>query len=787
MSTPTSCPKIPRLRRRLFITGVVQGVGFRPYVYRLAIKRNLAGFVRNTSSGVEIEIEGDPSAIDSFANALPGQGPPSMRIAAIQQMDLSPVDEKSFVILESEAGQNSFTLVPPDISVCDACLAETRDPGNRRFEYPFTNCTNCGPRYSIIVEIPYERSQTTMSEFLMCDACRREYEDPAGRRFHAQPNACPACGPHLWMTIPGDKTENNNANKETARQVLETVARILLAGGIVAWKGLGGYQLACDARNGLAVSELRRRKRRSEKPFAVMVRGVSVAIQSCFVNNEERAVLLSPERPIVLLARRPNAEIASEVSFGHSTIGVMLPCTPMHELLLRILAELNNGDVPLVMTGGNIGEEPIAVEDKEAMRTLSGVADAFASHNRRIHSRMDDSVVRILQGQSMLLRRARGYAPRPIRIGRGDAEVLGCGARAKNTLCLTRAGYALPSQHLGDLDNDETLRFFEETLDRMKRLFHVEPRTVAYDLNPAYLSTQFAMKMQAERRIGVQHHHAHIAACMADHALEGPVIGVAWDGKGYGPDGTIWGGEFLVADLGGFERVAHLRPILLPGGDPAVHEPWRVARAYLYDAYDADIPKTLSWGESIPEESVRTLDEMLRKRTQFVKTSSCGRLFEAVASLVGLHHTVSFDGQAAMALEAVAAQDEREPYPMVLDQTASEPIRVDAREMIWQIVEDIGHNVSAAMISARFHQALIQAIIQVCRIIRAERALNRVCLSGDCFQNMRLLRGSVDGLKAEGFNVYFSQRIPANDGGISLGQAVIACELVQRGNQQSIW
>lgn len=768
--------KATKVRRRLLVTGVVQGIGFRPYVYQLAKKLNLTGLVRNTSVGVVIEVEGDPGAVDSFVNMLPKQGPPLMRLAGIELTSMSPAGDEDFVILESEVAKDAFTLVPPDICVCDACLAETRDPDNRRLDYPFTNCTNCGPRYSIIKDIPYDRAQTTMSEFVMCDACRREYEDPANRRFHAQPNACPECGPHLWMAAPGE-----SITIATSREVLENVVRLLLAGGIVAWKGLGGYQLACDARNGRAVAELRKRKRRSEKPFAVMVRGIAVANRLCFVNNAERVALLSPERPIVLLARRPNAEIAAEVTCGNPNIGIMLPCTPMHELLLRILAELNNGDIPLVMTSGNISEEPIAIEDEDAMRMLNGVADLFVPHNRRIHTRVDDSVVRVFEGQPILLRRARGYAPQPIRIGRGDAEVLGCSAQLKSTLCLTKAGYALPSQHLGDLENYETLRFFEETLDRMKRLFHVEPRTVAYDLHPGYMSTQFAMKLKADRHIGVQHHHAHIAACMAEHALDGRLIGVAWDGTGFGSDGTIWGGEFLVADLTAFERAAHLRPVLLAGGDAAVHEPWRVARAYLYDAYDADIPASVNCHASIPEVSVRILDAMLQKRIQTVETSSGGRLFDAVASLIGLHHVVSFEGQAAMGLEAIAADGVHEPYVAAMDQSTSGPVTVDTREMIWQIAEDMGHGVSPSIISARFHQTLIHTIIEVCRRIRWQTGLDRVCLSGGCFQNVRLLKGSVDGLKADGFAVYFPQRVPANDGGISLGQAIIACELVRRG------
>ena len=565
---------------------MVQGVGFRPYVYNLARRHSLAGFVLNSPRGVFIEIEGDTAVLESFIAALPAQAPPLVRIAEIVRSEIPVLGDASFSIHESDAAGSAFALVPPDICVCDACLADTRDPANRRHDYPFTNCTNCGPRYSIILDVPYDRPMTTMAEFAMCEDCLREYRDPENRRFHAQPNACPVCGPRLELVEPDTKS----VTEQSSRAILSRVADLLREGRIVAWKGLGGYQLACDARQPAAVEELRRRKHRSEKPFAVMVADAAAAESLCFVSPEERAALVSRERPIVLLRRRAEADLAEAVSPGNPTTGVMLPCTPMHDLLFRILRERWKADPALIMTSGNISEEPIVIDNAEAEERLAPVADAFVHHNRRIHTRVDDSVVRVVSGQIIPIRRARGYAPMPVFLDRSEAEVLACGAQQKNTLCLTRAGFAISSQHLGDLENFETLRFFEETLERMARLFHVTPTAIAYDLHPGYLSTQYAHRRTDLRQIGVQHHHAHIASCMAEHRLDGRVIGVAWDGTGFGTDATIWGGEFLAADYLGFDRFARLRPILLAGGDSGVREPWRVARSYLLDTFGAGCP-----------------------------------------------------------------------------------------------------------------------------------------------------------------------------------------------------
>jgi len=752
-------------------------VGFRPYVYNLARRYGVGGFVLNSPRGVFIEIEGPAETVEAFIAALPAEAPPLVRIADIARTEIPLAGETEFSIHESDAEGSAFALVPPDICTCEACLADSRDSSNRRFEYPFTNCTNCGPRYSIIIDVPYDRPMTTMAEFAMCADCLREYKNPENRRFHAQPNACPVCGPRLILREAG----RGGDVPGSSREILERVADILHGGGIVAWKGLGGYQLACDARQAGAVEELRRRKRRNEKPFAIMVANVSSVETLCLVSEKERVVLQSRERPIVLLRRRPHADLAEAVSPGNPTTGVMLPCTPMHDLLFRILRERWGREAALVMTSGNISEEPIVIENAEAEEHLADIADAFAHHNRRIHTRVDDSVVRVVAGETMLLRRARGYAPQPVFLGRGDAEVLACGAQQKNTLCLTRAGFALPSQHLGDLENFETVRFFEETLERMSRLFHVQPTAVAHDLHPGYLSTQFALRMEGLRRIGVQHHHAHIASCMAEHRLEDRVIGVAWDGTGFGTDGTIWGGEFLAADYLGFDRCARLRPVLLAGADAGVREPWRVARSYLLDAF-GEIPAESRWAEMAMPERLRVVDTMLLKHVNTIPTSSAGRLFDAVASLVGLRHSVSFEGQAAMMLEAAAdaAAGERTERPYAFALAGASPVEMDLRPMIRGIVDDLRQGESQAKIAARFHATLVEAIAAICGRMRDELRLERICLSGGCFQNALLLEGCLRRLRGDGFAVFAHREVPANDGGISLGQAAIACEILRR-------
>ncbi len=767
----------PRSRLRLAIEGIVQGVGFRPYIYNLARRHQLTGQVLNTGRGVTVEIEGSGAALRAFLQALPREAPPLASIHACHASSIALRGDREFVILASHPAESAFALVPSDVCVCEACLADTLDPLNRRYGYPFTNCTHCGPRYSIILDIPYDRPLTTMADFGMCDDCRREYEDPSNRRFHAQPNACAVCGPRLALAppVPGIATGDTRAT-------LVHAAQRLLAGDVVAMKALGGYQLACDARNQDAVTMLRTRKHRSEKPLAIMVADVAVAEGLCLVSAGERASLLSPERPIVLLRRKANGTLAPAVSPRNPTTGVMLPSTPLHQLLFRALHDLTGELVPLVMTSGNLSEEPIAVDNAEADNRLAAIADHFLHHNRPIHTRIDDSVVRVFDDEALLIRRARGYAPQPVRLGLGEAEILACGAQQKNTLCLTKSGFALPSQHIGDLENYETLAFFEQTLERMRRLFHVTPKAIAHDPHPSYLSTQWAFRQSGVELIPVQHHHAHIAACMAEHGLRDRVIGVAWDGTGLGTDNTIWGGEFLVATLTGFERPAHLRAVLLAGGDTAVREPWRVARSYLLDAYEGHPPNVPSLAE-VPAERLGVVDTMLLRRINTIPTTSAGRLFDAVAALIGLHTTVSYEGQAAVALEAIAADAEASssaPYEFSLATAGT--TEVDFRPTIRALVEDILRGEPRPLMAARFHVTLVAAITQACRAVRRATGITQVCLSGGCFQNLILLRGSRDALRAAGFHVFFPRVMPANDGGIALGQAAVACATLQSQN-----
>lgn len=771
-ATPTAAAAA---RLRLNLRGIVQGVGFRPYIYNLALRHHLTGHVINTGSGVTVEIEGPPAALRAFLQTLPREAPPLANISECHAASIPALADHEFRILASHPAEGAFALIPSDVCVCEACLADTLDPANRRFQYPFTNCTHCGPRYSIIRDIPYDRPLTTMAGFAMCPACRREYQDPSNRRFHAQPNACPVCGPQLALAppVPGIATGDTRA-------ILTYTAQRLLAGDILAIKALGGYQLACDARNQSAVTTLRARKHRSQKPLAVMVPDIATAVRLCHISPRERATLLSPERPIVLLRSQPDTPLAPSVSPGNPTTGVMLPSTPLHALLFLALHNLTAQTVPLVMTSGNLSEEPIAVENEDAATRLAPLADLFLHHNRPIHTRVDDSVVRILDDATLPIRRARGYAPQPIPLHLGDAQILACGAQQKNTLCLTKSGFALPSQHIGDLENYETLAFFEQTYDRMRRLFHVTPQAIAHDLHPNYLSTQWALRQADLPRIPVQHHHAHIAACMAEHSLQNRVIGVAWDGTGLGPDQTIWGGEFLLATLTGFERAAHLRTILLPGGDTAIREPWRVAHSYLLDAFDGHPPALPSLAQ-LPAHRRRVVDSMLRQRLNTIPTSSAGRLFDAVAALIGLHTTVSYEGQAAIALETIAANiSNATPYPFHL--ATNSTLQLDFRPTLRALVDDILSGQPQPLMAARFHATLIAAITHACRQIRSASSINQVCLSGGCFQNLLLLRGSRNALQSAGFEVFFPHLLPANDGGIAVGQAAVACAILHAQN-----
>jgi hydrogenase maturation protein HypF len=764
------------------VCGIVQGVGFRPFVYNLARDLGLTGYVFNSSAGVTVEIEGADEGIQKFLDILRHRPPPLALIAEIAVVELEPLGGDDFVIQGSRPKAGEFVLVSPDMATCDDCWRDFGDRKNRRFGYPFTNCTNCGPRYTIIQDIPYDRPTTTMSSFRMCELCQAEYEDPTDRRFHAQPNACPVCGPALAIAESGSAfPENADYNSAGSAAIIGKARELLREGKIVAVKGVGGFLLACDAQNDASVRLLRSRKRRSDKPFALMARDLAAIGSFCVVSDTERTALLSVRRPIVVLRRRPDAKISPAVAPGNNTIGVMLPYTPLHYLLFADSPDDPPQFTALVMTSGNLSEEPIVISNQEAWERLQPVADWFVFHNRDIYMRTDDSVVRTLEGRERVLRRSRGYVPHPVDLGVPMSEILACGAELKNTFCLTKGTYAILSQHIGDLENYKTLVFFEETLANLKKLFRVEPRAVAYDLHPNYMSSRFALKLPLEHKVGVQHHHAHIASCMAENHLSGKVIGVAFDGTGYGTDARIWGGEFLVADYAGFERHAHLRYVPMAGGDAAVRQPWRMALSYLHDTFGANsLPSGLPFLQSVSEKQVDLVNAMLARGINTVETSSCGRLFDAVASLINLRQEVNFEGQAAIELEVIAQANREQRYPFLMDE--GEPAQVDMRPMIENIVQDLCQAKPAGYIAACFHNTLAAAIVEVCRSIRKRDQLKRVCLSGGTFQNEYLLGRAVERLRRDGFEVYLHILVPPNDGGISLGQAVIANEVLRTGD-----
>jgi hydrogenase maturation protein HypF len=727
----------PRRRIRIHLRGIVQGVGFRPFVYNLARELGLGGFVLNSSAGLTAEAEGEASAVAAFVRRIVEDAPPLAWIQRSGVAEAAPLGECDFTIRESLAVTGEFALISPDVATCEACRRDFTDPANRRYGYAFTNCTNCGPRYSIIRDIPYDRPNTTMAGFHMCADCRREYDDPADRRFHAQPNACPACGPSLSAEIA-------------------EAQRRLAAGEILAIKGLGGFHLACDARNAAAVEQLRRRKRRSDKPFALMARDLAAVEAIGVLTPGDREALESSRHPIVILRA---LETLPAVAPNNRTLGIMLPYTPLHHLLFE--------GAPydtLVMTSGNLSEEPIVVSNDEARARLNGVADWFLLHDRDIYMRVDDSVVRTFEGAARVLRRSRGFAPEVLDLGREVPELLACGGELKSALCLTKGRHAILSQHIGDLENYETLVFFEETLANLKKLFRVEPRVVVHDLHPQYLSTRYALALDLPK-IAVQHHEAHIASCMLENGLEGEVIGVAFDGTGYGTDGAIWGGEFFAGGYRGFARRAHFRYVPLPGGDAAIRAPWRMAASYKLDTFGAG---------SLTDPRERIIRQMIERKVNTVPTSSCGRLFDAVASIIGLRHEVNFEGQAAIELEMIADEALEDAYPF-----AFEGESIDFRPAIERIARDAAASQSreregAGVIAARFHNTVAAAIVETCLRIRRESGLRRVCLSGGTFQNVLLVSRAVAGLRRNGFDVFLHSRVPPNDGGIALGQAAIA-------------
>ena len=747
-------------RLRLDIAGIVQGVGFRPFVYRLAREHGLAGWVRNTASGVELEIEGPPAEVASFRCRLESEAPPLALITGISGRDAAPLREREFRILASAGGETSAQIAP-DGDVCADCLREMFDPSDRRFRYPFINCTNCGPRYTIITGIPYDRPMTTMAGFPLCPACRAEYEDPADRRFHAQPVACPVCGPRLELVDRhGERLEGDP---------LETAIAMLKAGRILAIKGIGGYHLAVDAGNDAALRELRRRKQRDEKPFALMVPGLEQCEALVMMEKRERRLLTAPERPIVIMPRLADAPVSPLVAPANGYLGVMLPSSPLHHLLLR------DNFTALVMTSGNLTDEPIAFREAGAMAHLAGIADLFLTHNREIHTRTDDSVIRVFRGEPLFLRRSRGYAPRGIILPAIQPPVLAVGAELKSAICLTRDDTAFMSQHIGDLKNAATLESMGEIVGHLQRTLEIRPTVIAHDLHPDYLSTAFAQESKGAQLLPVQHHHAHMAACMAENRLEGEVIGIIFDGAGYGDDGTVWGGEFLSGGYAGYRRHGHIHQVRLPGGDSASREPWRMAISWLHAALGDQLFETeLPFLRDVPQDQRRLLLQMLHKGVNSPLTSSCGRLFDAVAAIIGLRNQSSYEGQAAMELEALAEGDATAGhYPFAIFRRNG-LASVDPRMTIAAIAGDVARAHPAATIARRFHNTLAEMAVAVCVQIRQETGLNRVVLSGGVFQNRLLSEGVASLLEQRDFSVFTHRLVPPNDGGIALGQAIIA-------------
>lgn len=725
-------------RRAIRVHGVVQGVGFRPFVHRLALRHGLHGFVRNETGAVAIEVEGDERSVDEFTSELELEAPAQARIQGIHSEPRPLGGGTDFTIQPSRIDPAAAPSIGPDLATCAECLRELRDPESRRHRHAFTNCTRCGPRFTIVQGTPYDRERTTMAPFRFCGPCRAEYEDPGDRRHHAEATACPACGPRLTGLD------------------LATALRKLREGGILAVKGLGGFHLACDAGNEEAVRELRRRKNRDEKPFALMVAGIEEARRLCEVSPEEAELLLGPEGPIVLLKRRAGAGVAASVAPGNPFLGLMLPYTPLHQLLME-------GGRTLVMTSGNASDEPMVHRDADALRILGPVADGFLTHDREIHSRCDDSVVRVSAGRPLLLRRSRGYAPAPLHLPLAcGTPTLALGGALKSVFALGRGPEAILSQHLGDLDLYEAYRAYVSTIEHYERLFHFTPGLIVHDLHPDYPSTRYALERGGVRTLAVQHHHAHLASCMAEHGLVDPVIGVTFDGTGYGSDGTIWGGEFLIGDYRSFRRAAHLESIPMPGGEAAIREPWRMAAAALACA-GAD----LSWLQGrIPE---RSLELVGRLKTPL--TSSCGRLFDAVSSLLGIRDRVSYEGQAAIELEWLARESSASGrYPVELSPEGV--VRIGP--LIGGLLDDLRRGVDRADIARRFHSTIVGMIRQVCLRLREESGLDRVVLSGGVFMNEILLDGALEGLGRDGFRVYRHRLVPPNDGGLCLGQLAIA-------------
>lgn len=743
-------------RLNIKIKGIVQGVGFRPFVYNLARGLQLGGWVLNNSQGVELEIEGGDESITAFLRELQNSAPPLAIIDKVSTVQCGLKGELEFYITQSIEEGKKRAWVSPDVGTCRDCQKEIATSSDRRYGYGFTNCTNCGPRYSIIQDVPYDRSATTMKKFEMCPSCQKEYDDPSNRRFHAQPNACSICGPQYHLM--------SQAGKVISGDVFNETRRLIGAGNIVAIKGLGGYHLACDARNEQVVSTLRQRKSREDKPFAVMCGSSEAVSRLCTLSLAEEKIITGVKRPIVLLAKKTSYDLAESIAPGNAYLGVMLPYVPAHWLLLH-------ADDVWVMTSGNVSDEPIAYDDQDAQERLAGIADYFLVHNRAIYQPTDDSVVRLVLDKQYILRRSRGFAPAPIRLSREVPPILAVGPEVKNAFCLTQGQFAFMSPHIGDLENLSIYTGYLQTIDHYKKLFNLEPEVVAYDLHPEYLATKYALTLELPK-VGVQHHHAHIASVLAEHGLYEKVIGVAFDGTGYGGDGTLWGGEFLIADGFDFVRMGHCQYLPLPGGAKAIKEPWRLAAWVLYNLYGRDFANFNMPLSCKLSQGWELMIDATAKGINAPLTSSAGRLFDVAASILGLGTVIHYEGQAAVELELAAQKAHGRPLPYVISE--GQPRILDFMPTFASLVESVRRGENINFLAACFHNTVAHAVAQMISLISRDTGLKKVALSGGVWQNKILLIEVVGMLQQAGFKIYTNQQVPLNDGGLALGQALVA-------------
>ncbi len=751
-------------RRFIKVTGIVQGVGFRPFIYRIALEENLKGWVNNTSEGVLIDVEGTTEHLRTFQKRIQEQAPPFSQIEEVLSEPRPYLGYSAFRIEKSDRNEEAMTLISPDLAICPECEKEINDPHNTRCQYPFTNCTNCGPRFSIIKELPYDREMTTMGAFQMCEKCQAEYEDPLNRRFHAQPNACPKCGPRVWLTdSAGHRLDVQDPIKEVCIKLKE--------GAVIGFKGLGGFQLLCDATNPEAIKKLRERKKRTHKAFAVMMKDIKTVTNYCLVSDKEKEVLTGIQKPILLLDKK-HTDLPEDIAPGQKRLGVMLPYTPLHHLVFQDTLDV------LVVTSGNTSRLPMAYKNEEAIKQLAPIVDCFLLHDREIWLPVDDSVSRVILGKERLIRRARGYAPFTMKC-EGIQDTLACGSHLKNTFSISMKERIFVGQHIGDLENLETYQYFESCVSHFKHLYQIKPGLIAYDLHPEYLSSMYAEKEEG-RKIAIQHHHAHIASCMAEHGLNETVLGIAYDGTGYGTDGKIWGGEFFICNYEDFQRVGQLNDMLMPGGDAAIKEPWRMAVSQLYacSGENLRLPHTLGLTKAQRQGTI----QMLKLQLNCPKTSSMGRLFDSVAGLLGLCNTISYEAEGAIALENISDLSDVGPYPYSIERLDSRYV-INTQNVIQGILTDLEADTPISKIAGRFHTTVIHFTAQLACKIYDTYKISKVVLSGGVFQNEILLKAVYEVLTREGFEVYMHEKIPCNDGGISLGQLVIANHKNNKGDK----